>query len=72
MKLLRLSEVRNRIPFSRAQIYRMIAAGKFPAPVKFEGHNASFWREQDVEAFIEKCVAVQIRPQASQLTAVAQ
>jgi predicted DNA-binding transcriptional regulator AlpA len=31
-KLLRLPEVRSRVPFSRATIYRLIASGEFPKP----------------------------------------
>ena len=52
MKFLRLTEVRNRIPLSKASIYRLIASGTFPKPIKTFGGRASFWLESSIEAWI--------------------
>ncbi len=56
MKFLRLTEVRNRVPFGRATIYRKIAEGKFPKPYDMGGGRAVAWLESDIDAWIEACV----------------
>ncbi len=61
--LLRLPDVLSRVPFSRAQVYKLIKKNEFPAPVKIG--TASLWREDEVSALIEKLSAA--RP-ASQPT----
>jgi prophage regulatory protein len=55
MKFLRLVEVRNRVPFSRASIYRKISAGEFPRPYSL-GARAVGWLESDIDAWIESRV----------------
>lgn len=55
MKLLRLSEVRNRVPYSRAQIYRLASAGSFPRPYHLGG-RAAFWLESEIDAWIAEKV----------------
>ncbi len=52
VRFLRLSEVRNRVPYSRATIYRLITAGQFPRPYSL-GARAVAWLESDVTAWIE-------------------
>ena len=54
--LLRLPEVMARVGLSRSEIYRRIAAGTFPAPVKL-GDRASAWAEHEVVAWCEARVA---------------
>jgi predicted DNA-binding transcriptional regulator AlpA len=51
-KLLKIREVLERIPVSRAHIYNLIAEGKFPRQVKLGGTGA-FWVEAEVEAWIQ-------------------
>jgi prophage regulatory protein len=51
-KLLRLSEVRNRVPYSRATIYRLVAALQFPRPVNL-GARAVAWRQSEIDAWIQ-------------------
>ena len=58
-KLLRKDGVLERWPVSKATLYRRVADGSFPSPVKFGGHRATFWRESDVDEFIKKAVQVQ-------------
>lgn len=57
-KLLRLSEVRNRVPYSRATIYRLISSGEFPRPYNL-GARAVAWREAEISAWIETRIAKQ-------------
>ena len=54
-RLLRLSEVRNRVPFSRASIYAKISQGNFPKPINL-GARAVAWREEDINAWIAERV----------------
>lgn len=54
--LLRLREVCRRTGRSRSAIYRGIAAGDFPPPVKL-GERASAWVSTEVDAHIEACIA---------------
>ena len=51
-KFLRLSSVRDRIPYSRATIYRIMADGKFPRPIAL-GPGAVAWRESEIDAWIQ-------------------
>ncbi len=55
-KFLRLSEVRNRVPYSRATIYRLISSGEFPRPYSL-GARAVAWREAEISAWIETRIA---------------
>ncbi|TIV91941.1 MAG: AlpA family phage regulatory protein, partial [Mesorhizobium sp.] len=50
-RLLRLKHVLERVPLSRATIYRKMDAGEFPKARKL-GY-ATVWRESDVVKFIE-------------------
>lgn len=48
---LRLPEVLNIIPVSRATWYAGIKAGRYPAPVKL-GPRAAAWRRSDIEKLV--------------------
>lgn len=52
----RLREVSRRTGLSRSEIYRRIAAGTFPAPIKL-GERASAWPEHEVTAWIDARIA---------------
>jgi prophage regulatory protein len=65
MKLLRLSEVLQKIPYSRSAIYRLIAAGEFPPPSKI-GPRTAVWTEEQVDAWIRTKICAAITPTASQ------
>jgi prophage regulatory protein len=54
--LLRLPEVKRRVSLSRSEIYRRIAAGDFPQPVKL-GERASAWPESEVSAWCQARIA---------------
>ena len=53
----RLPQVRVRTGLSRSEIYRRIALGDFPAPVKI-GSRASAWVSDEVSAFIASRIAL--------------
>ncbi|MBW4026333.1 MAG: AlpA family phage regulatory protein [Acidobacteria bacterium] len=50
-KLLRISEVQNRVPLSRSAIYLKISRGEFPTPIPL-GARAVAWREADIDGWI--------------------
>jgi prophage regulatory protein len=54
--LLRLPRVKARAGLSRSEIYRRIASGKFPAPVKL-GKRASAWQSHEIDKWIADRVA---------------
>ena len=56
LTLLRLREVCRRTGKSRSEVYRRIAAGDFPQPVKL-GERASAWPAHEVAAWIAARIA---------------
>lgn len=52
LRLLRLPEVKVRTGYSRSELYRRIAAGDFPAPVKL-GERASAWPEHEIQKWCQ-------------------
>ncbi len=54
--LLRLPQVRSHTGLSRSELYRRIAEGAFPAPVKI-GARASAWSSFEVEHWIAERIA---------------
>jgi len=52
MRFLRLAEVKGRVGYGRASIYRLIASGQFPRPYSL-GARAVAWLESDIDAWIE-------------------
>lgn len=52
----RLPQVKVRTGLSRSEIYRRIAMGDFPAPVKL-GQRASAWSKHEVDAWISQRIA---------------
>jgi prophage regulatory protein len=68
MRFLRLPEVRSRVPYGRATIYRLIAAGEFPRPHSL-GARAVAWLESDIDAWIEARVNGRAAPGATSLAA---
>lgn len=56
LSLLRLREVKARTALSGSEIYRRIAAGTFPAPVKL-GERASAWPGHEISAWCAARIA---------------
>jgi prophage regulatory protein len=51
-QLLRLPEVRAKLGLSRSAIYRLVAAGKFPQPLKLTPRTIA-WRLSELDSWIE-------------------
>ena len=54
LRLVRLPELLNLVPLSKASIYRLVKAGTFPAPVRIGAHAVA-WRWSDLEQWLNKC-----------------
>lgn len=64
LTLERLPQVRARTGLSRSELYRRMASGDFPKPVKL-GERASAWAEHEVTAWIAARIAARDgKPQA--------
>jgi prophage regulatory protein len=51
--LLRLPAVRAKLGLSRSSIYRLVAAGQLPKPVKLSAQSIA-WRASELDAWIAK------------------
>jgi predicted DNA-binding transcriptional regulator AlpA len=51
VEFLRLRDVKQRAGLSRSEIYRRIAAGRFPQPRKYPGTTMTFWLSTEVQAW---------------------
>ena len=52
VQLLRFSEVLTLTGLSRSSLYRLLAAGEFPEPVRV-GPKSKRFREDDIQAWID-------------------
>ena len=52
----RLPQVKARTGLGRSELYRRIAAGNFPAPIKI-GERASAWNAAEVDGWITERIA---------------
>jgi prophage regulatory protein len=52
----RLPEVRRIVPLSRSRIYELIAANRFPAPIKLS-ERASAWDMDAINKWVEARIA---------------
>lgn len=53
IELLRISQVRALVPLSKPSIYRLMAEGNFPKPIKLGGRSV-FWIKSDIEEYVQK------------------
>ena len=51
-RLLRLPEVMARLGIARSSVWRMVAEGKLPKPVKL-APRTTVWRNSEISAFID-------------------
>ena len=56
MRLIRLREVLNKTGLSKATLYRLIAAGEFPASIQISVRTVG-WEESLVDEFLMKKVS---------------
>ncbi len=65
IEMLRCAVVKKRVGYTKTHIYRLIAKGEFPAPVKI-GIRAVAWPSNEVDAWIaEKIRAGRSRAKAN-------
>lgn len=55
LRLLRIEQVLELVPFARSSLYRSIKAGEFPAPVKHGG--MSLWCNEEIRVWKRKLMA---------------
>ena len=56
LRLIPIGKVCETVGVSQATLYRLVAAGRFPAPVKI-GLKAARWRSDEIAAHIERISA---------------
>ncbi|MDM8545168.1 helix-turn-helix transcriptional regulator [Candidatus Venteria ishoeyi] len=56
MELLRLKQVLEIVPASRATIWRWTRDGKFPKPIKLS-ERCTAWKKSDIESWIDERAA---------------
>jgi prophage regulatory protein len=52
-RLLRARDVATKVSLSRQHIYKLVAQGKFPKPIKLSA-NAVRWLEKDIDKWIRE------------------
>lgn len=57
LKILRLNQVKDRVGLSCSTLYALIAANKFPKPIKLTGAQSVGWIESEVDAFLRERIA---------------
>jgi prophage regulatory protein len=56
-RLIKINRVIEKVSLSRAQIYKMIAAGEFPCQVKLTERSVA-WREDELDSWIsDRCTS---------------
>jgi len=60
-KLLRLREVEALAAIGHSKIYRLLAMGRFPRPVRIGGRTVR-WRSTDIDAWVEAPGEWEARP----------
>ena len=68
-RFLRLDEVRKRVPYSKATIYRKIDRNEFPRPYNL-GARAVAWLESEIDAWIESRIEKQSKTEAERQATV--
>jgi prophage regulatory protein len=51
--LLRLGDVLLRVGLSRSTVYRLVADGEFPSPVRL-GTRSVAWRSEEVDEWVDR------------------
>jgi prophage regulatory protein len=70
-QLIRIDQLREIFPFSRPSIYRLIRAGKFPAPLSLGGGRAVGWLRREVDEYLRTRIEARdtARPEYEEVTA---
>ena len=51
-RVLRMAQLREKIPCSESHLYALISQGRFPKPFQIVGGRASFWYEEDIDEWL--------------------
>jgi prophage regulatory protein len=54
-RLLKLPDVMEIVHYAKPSIYRLMAEGKFPKPIKLGGRSV-FWVESEIRGFVQQCI----------------
>jgi len=57
-QLLRMREVQERTKYSASGLYKLIRRNLFPRPVRVPGTRSSYWREEDVQRWLDSAIRV--------------
>jgi len=57
MKLIRYPKLKEKVPLSRSQIWRLEKAGKFPKRIQISDNSVG-WDEADIEGWLQSRKAV--------------
>jgi prophage regulatory protein len=60
----KLAEVKARTKLSASSIYRLVAAGKFPQPIKLS-ESSSAWVDAEIDAWLEEKIGDRAKPPAA-------
>ena len=56
-RILRWPEVHQKTGLCRSYVHRLVAEGRFPAPIKLLGSKASGWLLSEINAWLEQRIA---------------
>lgn len=59
MEFWRLNTVTQKIGLSKSEIYRRVAAGKFPKPRRYPDSDKTFWLSSDVIQWQQQVVGLE-------------
>lgn len=65
MRLLSMDELKpvKGISYSRPHLFRLIKAGRFPAPIKI-GENRNAWPESEIDSWVEQRIVERDAPES--------
>jgi len=53
-RVIRMKQLREKIPFSESHFYALISKGQFPKPFQVAGGRAAFWYEEQVDMWLDE------------------
>ena len=57
MKILRLSQVKERTGLSKSTIYQRMLEGRFPVKISLGGGHAVGWLESEIDEYLSKLIS---------------
>ncbi len=58
-RVIRMAQLREKIPFSESHLYALIHQKRFPKPFQIAGGRASFWYEEEIDEWLsaQRCTS---------------